>query len=135
MDYLVDTHALLWHLFAPRRLGMAAQAALAAVDAGAARALILAVVVAEMSMVVERGQLPGVTVAQLLAQFSTIKAVVNYALLPLSPDTVIASHTLTAIPDIFDRLVVAEAAQLDLPLILRDPAIVASGYVRLVWDR
>jgi PIN domain nuclease of toxin-antitoxin system len=48
--------------------------------------------------------------------------------------TVIGSHTLTAIPDIFDRLIVAEARRLSLPLITRDTAISGSGLVSVVWD-
>ncbi|HWQ12437.1 MAG TPA: hypothetical protein VNL77_06545 [Roseiflexaceae bacterium] len=44
------------------------------------------------------------------------------------PETVIASHTLTAIPDIFDRLVVAEARRLSLPLITRDAPIGGRGW-------
>jgi PIN domain nuclease of toxin-antitoxin system len=52
----------------------------------------------------------------------------------LLPETVIESHTFTAIPDIFDRLVVAEARRLGLPLITRDATIKASGLVSVVWD-
>jgi len=52
----------------------------------------------------------------------------------LLPETVISSHAFTAIPDIFDRLVVAEAQRLGVPLITRDTAISASELVEVVWD-
>ncbi|MFL5804203.1 MAG: hypothetical protein ACJ8CR_20955 [Roseiflexaceae bacterium] len=54
--------------------------------------------------------------------------------LPLLPETAIESHTFTAIPDIFDHLIVAEARRLGLPLITRDAAISGSGLVSVVWD-
>jgi PIN domain nuclease of toxin-antitoxin system len=76
----------------------------------------------------------GVTLSLLLAQFNAIQSKSNYVLLPLLPETVISSHTLLAIPDIFDRLVVAEARRLSLPLITRDAAIKASGLLSVVWD-
>ena len=134
MDYVTDAHAILWHLFAPRRLGSAAQHAFQSTDAGASHILVPAVVVAEMIMVAERGRLPGVSVPQVLAELAVIRASTNYTLLALLPETVVASHTLTAIPDIFDRLIVAEARRLSVPIISRDGPMRASGLVSLIWD-
>lgn len=91
-DYVADTHAMLWHLFAPQRLGQGAQAAFHVIEAGKARVYIPAVVVAEMIVLVERGRLPTVTVPQLLAELDAMNGSLNYARLPLLPETVIASH-------------------------------------------
>jgi PIN domain nuclease of toxin-antitoxin system len=66
MDYAADAHAMLWHLFEPRRLGAGARAAFADADSGSSRVFLPAVVVAEMIMVIERGRLPGTTINQLL---------------------------------------------------------------------
>jgi PIN domain nuclease of toxin-antitoxin system len=85
-------------------------------------------------MVIEKGRLHGTTVSQLLAQLILIQNSSNYVLLPLLPEVVIASHSLTAIPDIFDRLIVADARHLSIPLISRDNVILASGLVNVVWD-
>jgi PIN domain nuclease of toxin-antitoxin system len=134
MDCVTDAHTLLWHLFLPRRLGPGARSALLAADSGASQIYVPAVVIAEMIMVIQRGRLPGVAIPQLLAELNALQAKTNYTLLPLLPETVINSHTLTAIPDIFDRLVVAEALRLGLPLITRDATIAGTGLVRMVWD-
>src|SRR3712207_5907116 len=114
MDYVTDTHAILWHLFAPNRLGASARAAFHDCDSGASHIYLPALVVAEMIMVVERSRLPGVTMPQLLMQLNAVQASTNYTMLPLLPQTVIASHTLVTIPDIFDRLIVAEAQRLGM---------------------
>ena len=134
MDYVTDAHALLWHLFDPRRLGRAARAALLAGDSGTSQIYIPAVAVAEMIIVVQRGRLTAVAMPELLAQLNNIQARTSYTLLPLLPETVIGSHTLTAIPDIFDRLIVAEARRLAIPLVTHDVVISAAGLVSVVWN-
>lgn len=135
LTFVTDTHAILWHLFpTPRTLGTTAQAAFGEVDAGRARMLIPAVVAAEMLAVVERGRLAGITVPDLLDHFKRIQRSTNYQFLSLRTQTVIDSHALTAIPEIFDRLIVAEALRVGAPLITRDEAITASGLVRVIWD-
>lgn len=123
MDYITDAHALLWHLYWPQRLGEAAQRVFADVDAGQARIHVPAVVVAEAVMVVQKGRLPGASLEHLLPHLRAMAESDNYPLLPLLPETVIASHVYTTIPDIFDRLIVAEAIAHGLPLITRDPVI------------
>lgn len=134
MNYVADTHALLWYLYDPARLGRAARSAFEAVDAGTAQVAVPAVVVAEMVMVAERRRIPGLDTPRMLNQIAQMRLSTNYVLLPLLPDTVIISAALTAIPDIFDRLVAAEAHTLQVPLITRDPLIIASGYVATLWD-
>ncbi len=132
MDYAADAHAMLWHLFEPRRLGAAARAAFDDTDSGGSRVFLPAVVVAEMIMVIERGRLPG-TIYQLLTVFQGMQSGRNYVLFPLLPEVVLASHSLTAVPDIFDRLIVADVRRMKIPLISRDAIIIASGLVNVVW--
>jgi len=133
-EYVADTHALLWHFYAPKQLGGAARQALARVDEGAARAWIPAVAMAEALMVAERGRIGGLTLEGLLSQFEVLRDADNYRLSSLTPDTVLASHRLQVIPDIFDRLIVAETLHRRLPLLTRDPIIQASQVVATVWD-
>jgi hypothetical protein len=72
-------------------------------------------------MVAERRRIPGLDTPLMLDQIARMRLSANYVLLPLLPDTVITSVAFTAIPDIFDRLVAAEAHNLLVPLITRDP--------------
>jgi len=134
MDYVADAHAVVWRFFAPQRVGQAAHAAFDAANAGAALIHLPAVALAEVIMVIEKKRLPGVSMAQLMDRIQWMQGSANYELLPLLPETVIASHKLTAIPDIFDRLIVAEAQRLGLPLITDDTLIRASGLANVVWD-
>ncbi len=134
MDYVADTHAMVWHLFAPSRLGTDAFIALANAAAGNGRIYIPAVVVAEMIMVIEKRRIPGITMSQLEIELELMRNSASYEFLPLYSETVIQSRTLTIIPDIFDRLIATEAMRLGLPLITGDSVIRASGLVTTVWD-
>ncbi len=133
-EYVTDTHPLLWNLFTPKLLGRAAFAAFRAVDRGQAKLYVPAIVVSEMVMVIEKGRIPNTTMQDLLDEISLLELSPLHELLPLLHTTALASRTLTALPDIFDRLIVIEALRLGLPLITRDTVIRASGLVNVVWD-
>lgn len=134
MSYVADTHAVLWHLFpGPRSLGPTAQRVFTQCEAGNEQIVIPAVVLAEMIAIVERGRLPNATVPALLAVIRTMQSGRNYRFLSLRPQTILASHRLTMIPEIFDRLIVADALRLGVPVITRDQQITGSGIVPTIW--
>ncbi len=133
-EYVADAHVVVWYLFASNRLGKAARSALLDAEAGKAKIYIPAVAIAEMIMVVEKKRLPGAAMAPLITYLNWMQSQSRYDLLLLHPDVVLSSHTLTVIPEIFDRLIVAEALRLGLPLITSDSVIRASGVVNVVWD-
>jgi PIN domain nuclease of toxin-antitoxin system len=133
-EYVTDTHALLWHLYEPSRLGRGAQVSFAEADTGTARIYVPALVIAEVIMVAEKGRIPGVTLARVVPHLEAMRTSDNYPSTPLLPDVVLQSRTLTSVPDIFDRLIVAEAITRRVPLLSRDRVIRASGLVAVVWD-
>ena len=134
MNYVTDTHPLIWSLFAVNRLSPLARDLFARTNQGEHRIIIPAVVIAESIMVIERRRVDG-TVAELLQGLELLQATGSYQVVELMPNTVIASHALTAIPDIFDRLIVAEAQQRNMPLITRDTVMIASGSIATIWDK
>lgn len=132
--YVTDTHSLLWHLFIPKRVGQRARAIFAEADAGRVRIYIPAVVIAEALMVAQKERLPGVTPPLLLPHFEAIRGSDNYQLCPLLPETVLRSTDLSTIPDIFDRLIAAEALVRGVPVITRDPALRDADLISTIWD-
>ena len=65
-EYVTDTHTLLWHFYAPARLGAGARKVLAAADDGDARIRVPALVIAESMMVAQKGRIEGLTLERLL---------------------------------------------------------------------
>jgi PIN domain nuclease of toxin-antitoxin system len=133
MYYITDTHPLIWTLCADHRLGYGARDIFEQATQGTHTIFIPAVVLSELIVLAEQHAF-AVAPGELLQTLTALQQASNYVFLPLQPSTVIASHTLNEIPDIFDRLIVAEARRLKVAVITCDPGISGSGLVDVVWE-
>jgi len=132
-SYVLDTHAWVWQLVYPAKLGKAALGILQAADKGEVQVRIPAVVLAEFLMIAEKQRVPGLTRPVAESVIEQIRRHPGYVLTSLTPELVMASRAHVAIPDIFDRLIATEAQSEGLPLLTCDPVIVGSGLVEVVW--
>ncbi|HWQ70172.1 MAG TPA: PIN domain-containing protein [Patescibacteria group bacterium] len=126
---MADTHSLVWYLGSPLRLGPLARHAFTEAVAGWARIVIPVIVLAEIIFVVERGRIRA-DVPQLIRQ---IRSASYFCVVPLRLATILRLQTLTEIPEMHDRILVAEALARKASLITRDQAITNSGIVPTVW--
>lgn len=127
---VLDTHALIWHLSLPKRLGKAAHRMMTQVDQGKAVAIIPAIVPVELALLREAGRrVPGPPELQTL--FATHS---GFRLLPLDLTQAIEFMLLGSLKDPFDRLVVAAARILSAPLLTADERIAHSGLAQTIWD-
>ncbi len=126
----IDTHALIWYLSRPKRLGRSATRLLRAADSGRAEVLIPAIVAIELTLLEEAGR-EVVGVPQLEALVSAQPA---FALLPLDLRQAGEFILLGALQDPFDRLVVAAARAAGAPLMTADTRIEESALVEIIWD-
>jgi PIN domain nuclease of toxin-antitoxin system len=129
-DLVLDTHACVYALAAPARLGKAARQALAAVEAGGAVAWIPAAVVAELLLLRERGP-SGIGLPELRI---AMEQGPGLAFLPLDLRQVDEFAALIAIRDPFDRLIVGACRATGAQLVTKDATLARSGLVRTVWD-
>jgi len=132
--YATDAHALVWHLAVPQRLAAGARAAFAEADDGASTIHVPAMALAECLMVAEKQCIPGFSIASFLRIVERVRFASNYRLGTLSPEIILGSAQLLAIPEVFDRLIVAEALALGVPLITKDQSIRDSGIIPTVWE-
>ncbi len=128
-DCVTDTHSLVWYFARPQRLGPHAAEAFAQVEAGTARLIVPVIVIAELILLLEHKP----TIASLEFILRQLQASPNSLIPDLTLIRTLDLRTLTALPDIHDRLIVAEAVARDLPLITNDRAITASGLVKVIW--
>ncbi len=128
-DYVTDTHSLVWYLTRPQRLGPNATEAFAQVEASTARLIVPVIVIAELILMLEHKP----AIANLDFILRQIQASPNVSVADLTLVRALDLRTLTAIRDIHDRLIVAEALARGLPLITTDQTITASGLVAVVW--
>ena len=128
--FVLDTHAFIWSLTSPERLGARAAKLLKRIDAGDGQALVPAAALAELCLLREAGRTP-IGLAEARAAFDRSP---NLWLLPLDVDQVETFAALGGVRDIFDRFIVAAAKSLGARLITRDGGIAESGLVATVWD-
>lgn len=102
-------------------------------DAGQHRVHVPGIALIEMVYLVEKGRLDAALVARALGLLDTPGG--SYIVSPLDLGTARALATIprSDVPDMPDRIIVATARQLGLPLITRDGAIRRSRVVPVIW--
>jgi PIN domain nuclease of toxin-antitoxin system len=129
-DYLFDTHACVYALGAPAKLGSAARSALEAVESGRARGWIPAAVAAEIALLRERNRI-GIGVPELR---TAMEQAPSLQFLTLDLRQIEEFAALASIRDPFDRLIVGACRVTGARLISRDRNLQESKLVRAIWD-
>lgn len=126
---VADTHALVWHLTDPDRLGRAARRAFASADAGRSLCHVPAIALVEVWLLYERGRLR-VGPAQILG---TLAGHRGYSVLALDVEQALEFGALAAVRDPMDRLILSAARTMGSRLVSRDGALDGHGVER-IWD-
>jgi PIN domain nuclease of toxin-antitoxin system len=127
--YITDTHSLLWAFTRPNKLGDKARAAFEEIAEGRAVLLIPVIVLAELFFTVENKPIQ----ADLKEILTRLRRSPNVQFVDLAFETVTKLPDLTAIPEMHDRMIVAEALNQRADLITRDESITDFGLVNVVW--
>jgi PIN domain nuclease of toxin-antitoxin system len=127
-SYVLDTHACLFALGAPLKLGARARRALARAEARGESVWVPAATAAEIVLLRELGR-----TALGLSALQEAFELTCWKFLPMDLDQIDAFSTLGQIRDPFDRLIIAAARCARAKLITRDAAIADLGLVDVVW--
>jgi PIN domain nuclease of toxin-antitoxin system len=128
MDFLLDTHGLLWTVDAPEKLSSKTMALL---DDRENRIYVSIATPWELAIKANTGRLD---VAELLRGFEQRLLAAGYSLVETTAAHVIRAGLLPLHHrDPFDRLLVAQALDLRVPIISRDDKFDLYG-VRRIWD-
>ena len=127
--FVVDTHALWWYLRSPERLTTAASAVFRLAETGNATIIVPAIVVAEFYFLSAKLGQP-IPPSDLLA---ALDAVGGIELSDLGRAQLEKLDRFPEIPEMHDRLIAAEAAALDAPVVTRDETLTASRQIETVW--
>ncbi len=126
---MVDTHALWWYLQSPDRLTPAASAVFRLAETGNATIVVPAIAVAEFYFL-------SVKLKQPVAPSTLLDALAGVSGIELSDLGRAQLERLDQFPDIpemHDRLIAAESAALNAPVVTRDATLSASPNVETVW--
>ena len=128
---LLDTHVLIW--WTNGEQDRLSNTAIAAIEAEEQQRLVSAISCWEVAMLVDRGRL-GLSV-DVERWLHLVASIPKLQLLPLSPTVAVASTRLpgTFHADPADRFLVAQARDLNIPLMTADSKIRAYPHVRSLW--
>jgi len=133
IKYLLDTHAFLWHASPdPKSLKRLSATALRIIDGAEPGALAISdATIIEIGYLLHGGKLD---YGNRRAEDVLAPAFAKVARIPISLNAAIRSHALP-LPhgDPHDRLIVATALELGVPLITKDGNITDSGIVPVIW--
>lgn len=129
MDYLADTVAIVRHLRNHPALGREARQILRDADAGLNRIHLSAITLMEILYLSEAGRID-ISLAELV---STVSMSRNYVIVPVDSDILLAAVGIDDVPELHDRMIVATAKYLDIPILTGDQVIVKSRHIRTCW--
>jgi PIN domain nuclease of toxin-antitoxin system len=129
---VADTHAVIWYIFADRRLSETARTILekSAVDGN--QVAFSSITLAEIVYLSERGRIPSETLALLLNAVDTNDAVLVETPFDRHITQTMATIDRAQVPDLPDRIIAATAVHLGVSLISRDHKIQLSA-VNTIW--
>ena len=127
-DYVLDTHACLFALAAPQKLGSKARRALEQAPVRGGTVWVPAAASAEIVMLKQLGR-TDLGVPALRVAFERA----GWRFLPLDFEQIDEFAALGSIRDPFDRLIVAASRRTGAKLISRDTALEELGLVDVVW--
>jgi len=128
LRYLLDTHTLLWSIINPHPLS---KTALKLLQDDANSFLVSAASAWEIATKVRLGKLPGAEALEL--DFLPEMQRLGYALLSIEAAIALRAGRFTASHgDPFDRIIAAQALDLDIPIISIDAKLDAFG-IRRIW--
>jgi len=130
--YVSDTQCLIWYFTEDmRRMPKAARNAFEGMENGAVQILVPSIVLVETLFLAERRRVPGTIRTEVMALSDAPEASIRVIPLDLAVARAVADFGPSAVPELADRIIAATARALNLPLLTTDPAIEASGLVKM----
>ena len=129
MEYLVDTVAIVRHLRRHPALGRQAGQILNDTDQGQHRGYLSAITLMEVLYLSEAKRID-VGLQDLVKH---IDGSTNYVIVPVDTDIVLAAIAVDDVRELHDRIIVATAKHLDVPILTSDRVIAQSKHVKTIW--
>jgi len=128
MDYVTDTHSLIWYFVEDKRLSKNALKAFEqTIETG--NIMVPAVVLAEIMFIAGKGKI-ALTFGETLAKIEDYE---NFRIAPLDADILKIADRIKVDMEMHDKLIVATALYFDTPLITKDKRIKEIGIIKTVW--
>jgi len=129
MEYLADTVAIIRHLRSHPALGRQAANILDGADHGQHRIYLSPITLMEVLYLAEAKRID-VSLPELILH---INGSDNYSIVPLDSAVVLTAVSVDDVPELHDRILVATAKHLSVPILTGDRVIARSRHVSTIW--
>ena len=129
MNYIADTHALLWWFTASPKLGSQATQIFQQCEEGEAVVFVPSIVIAEALSIFDKKRV-AFDFRKLLTK---ITASENYVIVSLDISILKKMIDLKDISELHDKIIVSTAKYLNLPLITKDSVLQDLSYIKTIW--
>ncbi len=129
MQYLADTVAIVRHLSRHPALGPRATEILRDADTGEHHVYLSAITLIEILYLSEAKRVE-VHLDDLVRR---VTSSVNYEIVPVNTDVVMAAAEVDDVPELHDRIIVGTAKWLQVPILTGDAVISKSKHVEAIW--
>ena len=128
MNYVTDTHPLIWYFMEDERLSYKA---LSIFEGAMNKGLIIvpAIVLAEIIHIYQKGRI-NITFSETVNRFETSAC---FEIAPLGLDILKIADKISKDLEMHDKLIVATAIYYDIPLITKDEHITKSKTINVIW--
>jgi PIN domain nuclease of toxin-antitoxin system len=131
--YVLDAHALIWHLQDSDSLSPSARSILGNVEIGKATAIIPSIVLVEMVYLAEKKRIGSELLDAALRCFRDGAENYHLAALDMAVIEGLRQIPRPLVPDMPDRIIAATALVMGLPLLSTDSKISALEAIEVVW--
>lgn len=129
MIYLLDTVTIIRHFAGLPKIGRAAKQALMQIEQGKSEAIISVVSLMEIMYLAEKQRIH----ITLSSTIQKIRNASNYQLIDLTPEILITASKIR-FPELHDRLIIASARYLDIPIISSDQSFKQVDKLAVIWN-
>jgi PIN domain nuclease of toxin-antitoxin system len=128
---VLDTHAFVWYLNGDQRLSTSAQIFISSALQQGQLLSVPAISIVEIIYLEEKNKIPQGFITWLLGSLQSLP----FVIVPLDINIiqVIRQIPRTLVPEMPDRVIVATALALGVPLVTKDPTIRQCGLVQVIW--
>lgn len=129
MNFLTDTHALLWHFTNSRKIGHKAKDIFHKCEKGECIIFIPSIVIAECLSIFDKKKV----IFDFKDLFNRIRKSENYVIIPLDYKILLHMSETKEVAELHDKIIVATAKLLRTPLITKDTLLVNLKTITTVW--
>lgn len=129
MNFVTDTHALVWWFIGSPKIGSTAAAVFEKCEKGENLVFVPSIVIAEALSIFDKKRV-SFDFKKFLRRINDDK---NFLIIPLDYSILEEMVNLRDIPELHDKIIVSTAKYLNAPLITKDPIIQNLPYIKTIW--